>query len=240
MNSTLYPRWLYNSMTNSSMTYFTWCQTARNSRLQDTVYNNSTHLYWINGLKWTDRFSMLCIVDVSLCFLSVSPPKTLEITCVQHRASVFSLYSVFLLSIYSTPDNLVFCCLLFFFLFFLLFSLLGRNSQVNLFKMCQKKRWFHKVQCPTVFTLLFQSASYLPCHDEVIFFLFFFWEASSVSPLLSHYDLRYKFFYSLISLYRWWKVVLTVERRVQLVQDCGMVSSVVRLGTRSDFFICSD
>lgn len=47
-----------------------WCQTARNSRLQDTVYNNSTHLYWINGLKWTDQFSMLCIVGVSLCFLS--------------------------------------------------------------------------------------------------------------------------------------------------------------------------
>lgn len=43
--------------------YTLWCQKARNSRLRDTVCNNSTHLYWINGLKWTDQFSVLYIVD---------------------------------------------------------------------------------------------------------------------------------------------------------------------------------
>lgn len=95
-----------------------WCQTARNSRLQDTVYNNSTHLYRINRLN---QFPMLSIVSVSLCFLSVCLPKRLEITCVQHSANVFSLYSVFFGALFiSKLDNLVFICLLLFLFFFIL------------------------------------------------------------------------------------------------------------------------
>lgn len=55
----------------------------------------------------------------------------------------------------STLDNLVV-----FFVFLEAISFLGKNSDVS-------KRWFHKVQCPTVLSLLFQSASYLLCHYSV-------------------------------------------------------------------------
>lgn len=61
-----------------------WCQKDWNSRLQITVCNNSTHLYWFDRRKRTDQFSVLCIVGVSLCILLVCLSKIFEITCVQH------------------------------------------------------------------------------------------------------------------------------------------------------------
>lgn len=97
MNSTLYPHWLFSSMTNPWHT--SWCQKARNSRSRDTAYNNSTHLYWFNGLKRTDQFSMLCIVGVSLCILSVYLQKirnnlraALSSKCLLAVFSIFVFY----------------------------------------------------------------------------------------------------------------------------------------------------
>lgn len=68
--------------------------------IQCYKYNNGTHLYWINALKWTDQFSVLCIVGVSLYILVVCLSKRLEITCVQLGAArVFWLCPVHLLSL---------------------------------------------------------------------------------------------------------------------------------------------
>lgn len=86
-----------------------WRQTARDNRLQETMCNNSTHLYWINGLQWTDQFSMSCIVGVSPCVLLVclTFQNRWEITCMEHWASVFSLYSIFFALFISTSNDLV-------------------------------------------------------------------------------------------------------------------------------------
>lgn len=135
--------------------------------------NNSTHLYWFNGLKRTDQFSMLCIVGVSLCILSVRLSKKIRNSlraassskCLLALLCIFVFYLFLHLIILSFFSSLFFC-----------FSFSKRscffaprtgNSQVNLFKDVSKG-WFHIVQCQTVLLLL-QSASYLLCHDRVFF-----------------------------------------------------------------------
>ncbi len=99
------------------------CQKARNSRLWDTAYNNSTHLYWFKGLKRTDQFSVFCAV-YHCAFSRFFSPKVFEMTCGSSKCPLALFCFFFLFSIY-------FYIRFFFFFFFKvnhMFLLLRQNS----------------------------------------------------------------------------------------------------------------
>lgn len=91
MSSTQYLQWLC----NDQQLHDTLHEGIQGYR---TVCNNSTHLYWFNGLKQTVQFSLMCFAGVSSCIHSVCLSWRLEITCVQLWAA--SVLSLNLFSIY--------------------------------------------------------------------------------------------------------------------------------------------
>lgn len=164
----------------------------------------------MNGLKRTDQFSMLCIVGVWLCILSVCLSKRFEITCVQHRAaSVFSLSSVFF----------------FFFLLFISSSDRGRSHPRTELTKWTYLRCVKKVISYCAMSNCFITAP--KCKLPAVPWQRVFWKVSNVSPLLSHYDLLnqsstdwFHFTNDTNALYQWCKVVVAVRKRVKHVSNC--------------------
>lgn len=95
--------------------------------MQDTVYNNSTHLYWIYGLQWTDQFSV-SYVGVSLYILPVclSLQKWIEATGLQQVSSSSALNS-------NSNFTLLLCCCCccFFRITFMLLLIYKVSKEVN-------------------------------------------------------------------------------------------------------------
>lgn len=88
--------------------------------MQDTVYNNSTHLYWIYGLKRTDHFSVCCML-VYHCtffqFVSLSKNEFKQPVCsIEQQVSSSSALNS------NSNFTLLLCCCFVFGFFFVFFQ----------------------------------------------------------------------------------------------------------------------